>query len=83
MTLQRYKPDRLDDFALRLLDLAAMMRAMANACREHGIADLAMHDKKAQEWAAKLEDWLHKVQADLDVSVRQARARRRALAARG
>jgi hypothetical protein len=81
MTLQRYSPQKLDQFALRLLDLAGMMREMGNTAREHGIADLALHDKKAQEWCAKLEDWLHKAQADLDVRIRQARARRRALSA--
>jgi hypothetical protein len=81
MTLQRYSPDKLDQFALRLLDLAAMMRTMANISREHGIVDLALHDKKACEWSAKLEDWLHKAEADLDVRVRQDRARRRAVSA--
>ena len=81
MTLQRYDPHRLDQFALRLLDLATMVREMANASREHGIADLALHDKKGQEWCAKLEDWLHRAQADLEVRIRQARAKRRALSA--
>jgi hypothetical protein len=81
MTLQRYSPHKLDQFALRLVDLAAMMREMANSCREHGIADLALHDKKALEWSAKLEQWLHKTQADLEVRIRQARAKRRALSA--
>ena len=49
MTLQRYDPHKLDQFALRLFDLAAMMREMAATSREHGIADLAVHDKKALE----------------------------------
>jgi len=81
MTLQRYDPQRLDQFALRLVDLAAMLREMANSSREHGIADLPLHDKKALEWCAKLEDWLHKARADLEVRIRQAQARRRALSA--
>ena len=81
MTLQRYDPHKLDQFALRLFDLAAMMREMAATSREHGIADLAVHDKKALEWCTKLEDWLHKAQADLEVKVRQSRARRRAISA--
>lgn len=81
MTLQRYSPDELDQFALRLLDLAAMMREMANTSREHGISDLPVHDKKAQEWAAKLADWLHRAQAGLDVRIRQSRAKRRAISA--
>lgn len=81
MTLQRYKPEEMDQFALRLLDLAAMMREMAGTIREHGIADLPMHDKKAQEWCVKLEQWLHKAQADLEAKIRQSRARRRAISA--
>ena len=81
MTLQRYNPQKLDQFALRLLDLAVMMREMSNTSREHGIADLPVHDKKALEWCAKLEGWLHKTQADLEVQIRQARAKRRALSA--
>jgi hypothetical protein len=80
MTLQRYDPQRLDQLALRLVDLVATLREMANSSREHGIADLPVHDKKALEWCAKLEDWLQKAQADLEVRIRQARARRRALA---
>ena len=67
MTLQRYNPNDLDQFALRLLDLAAIMREMANSGREHGIFDLAVHDKKAQ--------------ADLEVRIRQSRAKRRAISA--
>ena len=81
MTLQRYNPQELDQFALRLLDLAAMLREMANISRENGITDVALHDKKAQEWCAKLEDWLHKTRADLDVRIHQARAKRRAISA--
>lgn len=81
MTLQRYSPEKLDQFALQLLDLAAALREMANISREQGIPDLALHDKKAQEWCGKLEDWVHKARADLDVRIRQARAKRRALSA--
>ena len=81
MTLQPYGPEKLDHFALRLLDLAAVIRSMANTSREHTISDLALHDKKAQEWCARLDDWVHRAQADLEVKVRQARARRRALSA--
>jgi len=79
MTLQPYDFRKLDQFALQLLDVAAMVREMANNCREHGIDDLALHDKKAQEWCARLDDWAHKARAELDVRIRQDRARRRAV----
>ena len=81
MTLQPYGPEKLDKFALQLLDLAAVMREMANSSREHGVDDLALHDKKAQEWCTKLDEWVHRCQADLEVKIRQARAKRRALSA--
>jgi hypothetical protein len=77
MTLQAYDPQKLDQVALRLLDLASIVRQMAHRGREHGIADLALHDKKALEWCAKLEQWAHKTQADLEVRILQDRASRR------
>ncbi len=81
MTLQPYGPDKLDQFALRLLDLAAILRGMANRSREHGVDDLAMHDKKSLEWCARLDEWVHKSQADLEVKISQVRAKRRAISA--
>ena len=81
MTLQTYDPHQVDQLALRLLDLAAIVRQMANRSREHGIADFALHDKKALEWCGKLEQWAHKTQADLEVRILQDRAERRGRAA--
>ena len=81
MTLKRYDADTLDQFALRLLDLAAIMREMANRSRECQIADFAVHDKKAGEWFQSLERWVRKAQAELEMRIIEARARRRASAA--
>jgi len=81
MTLQPYGPEQLDQFALRLLDLAAVVREMAHESREHEVTDLALHDKKALEWCGRLDDWVHRAKADLEVRIRQARARRRAMSA--
>ncbi len=77
MTLQTYDPQQVDQLALRLLDLAAIVREMANRSREHGIAEFALHDKKALEWCAKLERWARKTQADLEVRILEERAERR------
>ncbi|MEN6451348.1 MAG: hypothetical protein ABFC96_12725 [Thermoguttaceae bacterium] len=77
MTLQAYDPKQLDQFALRLLDVAAILREMARRSREHGITDLAMHDKKALEWCAKLEQWAERTRADVEVRILQDRAERR------
>jgi hypothetical protein len=81
MTLQMYDPQELDQLALRLLDLAAIVRHMANQSREYGITDLALHDKKAREWCVKLERWARKTQADLEVRILQDKAERRGSAA--
>lgn len=81
MTLQPYDPQKLDQLALRLLDLAAICREMAGRSREHGIADLALHDKKALESCVKLEEWAHKIRADLEVRILQEKATRRGRAA--
>jgi hypothetical protein len=81
MTLQTYDPTQVDQFALRVLDLAAILRQMANRSREHGVTDFALHDKKALEWCAKLEQWAHKTQADLEVRILQDKAERRGRAA--
>jgi len=81
MTLELYTPEKLDQLALQLLDLAAVLRSMANRSREQAITDLAIHDKKALEWLASLDHWAHKAQAEVELRVRQAMAERRALAA--
>jgi hypothetical protein len=81
MTLQTYDPQKLDQLALRLLDLAATVRQMANHSREYGIADLVLHDKKALEWCLKLEQWARKTRADLEVRVLQEKAEQRGRAA--
>lgn len=81
MTLQTYDPQKIDQFALRLLDLAAIVRQMANQSREYGITDLALHDKKALEWCVKLEHWARKTQADLELRILQDKAEQRGRAA--
>jgi hypothetical protein len=81
MTIQTYDPQQIDQLALRLLDLAAVVRHMANQSREYGITDLAVHDKKAQEWCLKLEHWARKTQADLEVRILQDKAEQRGRAA--
>ena len=78
MTLTPYDPKMLDLFTLRLLDLTAAARQMAQRSREHGIDDFALHDKKALEWIANLEHWTRKAAADLEVQILESRARQRA-----
>jgi hypothetical protein len=81
MTLETYNPHQLDQLALRLLDVASIVRQMANHSREYGIADLALHDKKALEWVTKLEQWARRTQADLEVRILEDKAAQRGRAA--
>ena len=82
MTLKPYSPEMLDQFALRLMDLACLLRGMANRCREYEITDFVAHEKKPIEWYHNLERWVRKCQTELEMRVIEARARRRALSSR-
>lgn len=57
MTLIPYQADQFDRLALRFLDLAAVFREIARRTRDERIEQVAVHDKKANEWIAKLEFW--------------------------
>jgi hypothetical protein len=78
MTLKPYDAQALDQFALRFLDLASMIRSMANRCREHEINDFPLHDKKALEWCLATERWARKSRAELEMRILEARATQRA-----
>ncbi len=82
MTLEPYDPQRLDQFTLRVLDLCVRLRKLAQRSREEQITHLPLHDKKALEWIDKLEEWAHKAEADLELTVLKNRGARRADAAR-
>ncbi len=57
MTLSAFPPPQLDAFALRLLDVAALVRKMAVTARTEGMEGFQLHGNKAHEWLTKLEDW--------------------------
>jgi hypothetical protein len=63
---------------LRLLDIAAIFREMAQVSRQQGLDTVTLHDRKAQEWCDRLEHWARRAQAELDVRIRMERATRRA-----
>ena len=83
MTLEPYNPEMLDEFALRLLDLACLIRDMARRSREEPVEALAfaLHDKKAREWIGNLERWALRSRADLEMKIIDAQATRRATTA--
>jgi hypothetical protein len=70
MTLSRYTPEMLDSMALRLLDVSASIRGMAEYVRSHKIQEVEVHDKKLLEWCEKIECWTDKTSSQLPVQVR-------------
>jgi hypothetical protein len=80
MTLEAYSPERLDALALRVLDLCVHLRAAARTCREHDLAAVELHDRKALEWLEKLEQWAIGTEAEL---FRRAKIAQGARAAEG
>lgn len=82
MTLEAYTPERLDELALRTLDVCSRLRIMARRSRDAELATFSLHDKKALEWLARLEEWAQKTESDLEVQVLKARGQRKALSMR-
>lgn len=60
MTLNHYTTRQLDECSLRLLDIAAMLRSIAQDSRKNGIEEVPIHDKKALIWLENLETWAKK-----------------------
>ena len=66
MTLTPFPPNALDELALRLLDVATLVRRMANSARESGVQDFHLHGNKAHEWLDNLEQWTYEAAGRLD-----------------
>lgn len=81
MTREAYTPESLDELALRLLDLCARVRGMAQRGRAQQLPELPLHDKKALEWIERLEQWAHKAETDLELRLIRERGARRAVEA--
>lgn len=82
MTLERYTPAQLDHLALRLLDTAAAVRQLSARARVEGLEQVELHDKKALEFIARLEDWIHRAEANVQLAIRRTQGARRAKAAK-
>jgi hypothetical protein len=78
MTLEVYSPERFDALALRLLDIACDVREIADLVRENNLTTLPVHDKKANEFLSKLEDWTSDVIGRCQAATLKQRATRRA-----
>jgi hypothetical protein len=57
MTKTIYNSERFDALALRLFAVASDLKALGRTLEEERLADFELHDRKPQEWLAKLEAW--------------------------
>ena len=69
MTLQAYDPNKLDDLALRVLDISCIFRSMAGKARADQPPKLNLQDRKAHEWLNNLEQWARKSEAELEMAI--------------
>ncbi len=60
MTIENYTPEKLDQCALRVFDIAAELRFIAVESRKHGLQSISIHDRNALLWIEKLELWAKK-----------------------
>jgi len=78
MTLIPYQSEQFDRLALRFLDLAAVFREIAQRSREDGIDQVAVHDKKANEWLVNLEFWAEEVRQRFELTAMRNQGAKRA-----
>jgi len=67
MTIEQYTPEKFDQLALRIFDLAAEFREIANGARHTGVESLPVHDKKALLWIENLEQWAKKNRVSFEI----------------
>ncbi|MCE9554121.1 MAG: hypothetical protein K8T91_12200 [Planctomycetes bacterium] len=79
MTLQQYGPERLDELALRMLDVASLFRDMANQQRQGDPkAAVGLHDRKLLEWLSSIEVWAEDARGRQQTEVIRKRGAERA-----
>ncbi len=71
MTIEQYTPEKLDQFTLRLFDVAADIRDLAKSARDANFNGIPIHDKKALLWVESLEIWVKKSQANYEIALKE------------
>jgi len=74
MTLEPYDAEQLDQLALRLFDVTAILRKMAENQRQEAVEEFLLHDKKALEWIDRLEQWARRAEADMQMQILKSQA---------
>ena len=71
MTIEQYTPEKFDQLALRVFDLASELREIANGARQAEAENLPVHDKKALLWLDNLEQWAAKTRISFEIMTRK------------
>lgn len=71
MTIENYSPERFEECALRLLDIAAEMHLMAKELRQSGVQSVPLNDKKAILLLDGLEAWTVKSKSKTEILIRR------------
>jgi hypothetical protein len=74
MTLEAYDAQKLDQLSLRLLDVIARLRRVAQISRENGLEKIDLHDHKPREWIARLEKWAQQSSDRVEAAVQRRKA---------
>lgn len=75
MTIENYTPEKLEGCALRLLDIAAEIHAIARQMRQNDIADISLNDKKAILLFEELEAWTIRSKSKAEIVIRKMEKR--------
>ena len=81
MTLQPYNAAQVEQVALQVLDIACVLRKISHKISDDHELEFALHDRKAQEWIARLTEWARKSEAELEMALIRRRGARRAMKA--
>ena len=78
MTLSPYDPEKLDELAMRLLDLTSTFRGIAQRSRNEQVEGVFLQDKKAMEWLQRFELWTNDTVQKFESTAIKNRGERRA-----
>lgn len=67
MTLQVYDAEKLENLALRFLDIATAVRSVAKELRDEQLGEIKLNDKKALLWCENLEIWVQKTKNSVEI----------------
>ncbi len=71
MTIELYNAEKLDQFAMRLFDVAADVRAMARQLSQSEVEEIPLNDKRVQIHLDEIENWAIRSRSKLEIQLRR------------